>query len=108
MMKLYLSQINSYLKESESTVLECNLISSDSNSYSLILDDSCLYPEGGGQPCDLGYIDENEVLSVELVSNGLQVIIKKEYLIGTKVICKVNWNRRYDFMQQHTCQHLLR
>ena len=75
--------------------------------WSLILDDSCLYPDGGGQPCDFGRVGDAKVLRVDTTPAGLQVIVDREFQIGEKVTCRVDWDRRYDFMQQHTCQHLL-
>lgn len=115
-MKLYLSQRNSYQQTSENVVLDCYPLNSSSTGtttatdsyYGVILDDSCLYPEGGGQPWDLGTLDDQEVFAVEITSKGLQVMVKQPVAIGSTVISKVDWNRRYDFMQQHSCQHLLR
>jgi hypothetical protein len=119
-MKLFASQLNSYQQQSEDLVLDCFPIQNHTNSasfvassespvtYGVILEDSCLYPEGGGQPWDLGTIDGHDVVSVESTPKGLQVIVKHPFPIGSRVVCKVDWNRRYDFMQQHSCQHLLR
>jgi alanyl-tRNA synthetase len=119
-MKLFASQLNSYQQLSEDLVLDCfplqNSISHSPSStehaatdtYGVILEDSCLYPEGGGQPWDLGTIDDHEVLSVEMTPKGLQVTVKHPFSVGSRVVCKVDWDRRYDFMQQHSCQHLLR
>jgi alanyl-tRNA synthetase len=105
-MKLYTSQINSYLRQSENLVLHCHPL--EDGVFGVILDDSCLYAEGGGQPWDLGSIDNHEVLRVEIVPEGLQVAVKHSFPIGSTVTCRVDWERRYDFMQQHSCQHLLR
>lgn len=123
-MKLFASQLNSYQQQSDDLVLDCfplqtpKATSPPSSSsgesagcgetYAVILEDSCLYPEGGGQPWDLGTIDNQEVLSVEMTSKGLQVMVKHPFPIGSRVVSKVDWERRYDFMQQHSCQHLLR
>jgi alanyl-tRNA synthetase len=105
-MNILSCQRDSYLRESESRVLSCLRIG-DKEEFCLTLDDSCLYPEGGGQPYDLGSVNDAAVLRVEVASQGLQVVVNKEFDVGEKVVCKVDWDRRYDFMQQHTCQHLL-
>jgi misacylated tRNA(Ala) deacylase len=66
-----------------------------------------LFPEGGGQPNDTGYIDEVKVYNVQ--RRGLQHIhfTKEPVEVGKKVTLKVDWERRFDHVQQHSGQHLL-
>lgn len=100
-------QRNAYLREGTSLVLACEQIP-DKNSYSVILDDSVLYPEGGGQPYDLGSVNGITVLRVSkaAATAGVEVELPSPVEVGATVKCVVDWERRYDFMQQHTAQHL--
>jgi alanyl-tRNA synthetase len=70
------------------------------------LDQTCFYPEGGGQPCDLGRIGTTNVLDVQ-ISDGTITHTTDAEPMGPELSCRVDWTRRYDHMQQHTGQHLL-
>ena len=39
-------------------------------------------------------------------SEGVRVVVRAPVEAGTQVECNVDWERRFDLMQQHTCQHL--
>ena len=70
------------------------------------LDRTAFYPTSGGQPFDLGSlggIAVNEVIDEE---DRIAHVIASP-LGATEVEGVVDWERRYDHMQQHTGQHLL-
>ncbi|WP_238655837.1 alanyl-tRNA editing protein [Paenibacillus piscarius] len=70
------------------------------------LAETAFYPHGGGQPCDTGYIGELSVLDVVLEDK--EVFHKVAQLPEqTEVHCRLDWDRRFDHMQQHSGQHLL-
>lgn len=70
------------------------------------LAETAFYPHGGGQPCDTGYIGELQVLDVVLEDQ--EVLHKVAQLPEqTDVHCRLDWDRRFDHMQQHSGQHLL-
>ncbi|WP_339248648.1 DHHA1 domain-containing protein [Paenibacillus sp. FSL R10-2796] len=72
----------------------------------VLLEETAFYPHGGGQPCDLGAIQGIPVLDV--ISEEELVLHKLERLPnGESVTCQIDWNRRFDHMQQHSGQHLL-
>jgi alanyl-tRNA synthetase len=76
------------------------------DGYYVVLEETAFYPHGGGQPCDVGHINGIPVLDV--ISEEDEVLHKLESLPEeTKVTCQVDWNRRFDHMQQHSGQHLL-
>lgn len=101
-------QRDSYAVESISRVVACiKSEAQDCSTYHVTLEDSVLYPEGGGQPWDLGSVNGINVEKVVKCSGGNKQIVvdlKEPVEIGADVVCKVDWNRRYDFMQQHTAQ----
>lgn len=67
---------------------------------------TAFYPEGGGQPYDTGEIGGIAVL--EVLKDGEEVLHKVERLPETKEVhCRIDWERRFDHMQQHSGQHLL-
>jgi alanyl-tRNA synthetase len=72
----------------------------------VILEETAFYPHGGGQPCDLGTIQDIPVLDV--ISEEDLVLHKLERLPDDlSVTCQIDWKRRFDHMQQHSGQHLL-
>lgn len=78
----------------------------DDNGYYAILDRSCFYPEGGGQPADTGTIGEMEVLDVQTIEGEIRHYTS-ELLEKGRYTAAIHWQRRFDHMQQHTGQHLL-
>jgi alanyl-tRNA synthetase len=70
------------------------------------LDRSAFYPESGGQPADTGLLGSARV--VDVVDEGGRVahVIDGPLEPGT-VSGTIDWDRRFDHMQQHTGQHLL-
>jgi len=72
----------------------------------LILDQTCFYPESGGQPCDKGTINEAEVLKV-LEDEARIIHLLTGDISSDKVTGKIEWQTRFDHMQQHSGQHIL-
>lgn len=77
--------------------------------------DSVLFPEGGGQHSDHGFISPlgvkgTSAIPIENIQrHGLRCIhfSQTPLEVGTKVRQTVYYARRWDLMQQHTGQHLL-
>jgi len=72
----------------------------------VVLDRSCFYPEGGGQPADKGIIGETEVTDVQNVDGEIRHYTARALEKGDYT-ATIDWQRRFDHMQQHTGQHLL-
>ncbi|WP_433750892.1 alanyl-tRNA editing protein [Paenibacillus amylolyticus] len=72
----------------------------------IMLAETAFYPHGGGQPCDLGRIDGIAVLDVNIEDGEVWHKLERAPK-QTKVQCELDWERRFDHMQQHTGQHLL-
>ncbi|MBR5309715.1 MAG: hypothetical protein IKU42_01155 [Oscillospiraceae bacterium] len=95
---------NAYLTEFDASVLSCE---ETENGFSVILDSTAFFPEGGGQFSDIGTLDEAEVLDVQEDKEGIiRHIVKTPLEPGKTVHGKINWNRRFDFMQQHSGEHI--
>ncbi|MCL7453775.1 MAG: DHHA1 domain-containing protein [Anaerolineae bacterium] len=74
----------------------------------VVLDRTAFYPTGGGQPHDTGSLDGVQVQEVvERAEDGAVVHILTAPLEAEQVEAEVDWQRRFDLMQQHTGQHIL-
>lgn len=102
MEKLY--YIDQYIKEFTAEIEE--IIEKD-NKFHVVLDKTAFFPGGGGQPCDLGFIEEHEVLETYEDEGNIYHVVSKKPIKIHKVKCKIDWNRRFDYMQQHLAQHTL-
>jgi alanyl-tRNA synthetase len=93
---------DSYLTEFSARVLERR-----ADGCSLILDRTAFYPASGGQPHDLGSIDGVPVVNVEEDEHERIVHTTAAPVLADNVTCRLDWQRRFDHMQQHSGQHLL-
>ncbi|MBQ7196917.1 MAG: hypothetical protein IJS40_05865 [Synergistaceae bacterium] len=98
--KLYYE--NLYAREFDTEIV--NQFERD-GKFHVILNKTLFFPSGGGQPCDTGFIDGVEVLEV-LERGGEIVHVLAEELENKKVHGVLNWERRFEFMQQHLGEHL--
>ncbi|MFD3165946.1 DHHA1 domain-containing protein [Herpetosiphon sp. NSE202] len=71
------------------------------------LDRSAFYPEAGGQPADHGWINGVAVVDVQIDEQDVIWHTLAEPIEATSVECRLDWQRRFDHMQQHHGQHLL-
>ena len=72
----------------------------------LVLDRTCFYPGGGGQPPDKGWIAEQPLLEITETADGIIHWVAADP--GTEQVdCRLDWALRLDHMQQHTGQHIL-
>jgi alanyl-tRNA synthetase len=71
-----------------------------------VLEDTILYPEGGGQPADRGALNGVAVLDVQRQDGAIRHILAAPVGEGPADV-RLDWDRRFDHMQQHTGQHLL-
>jgi misacylated tRNA(Ala) deacylase len=98
-----LYQTDSYLKEFDAIV-----INSIPEEKAILLDRSAFYPGGGGQPNDVGTINDLAVVKVRKVGdNVLHIIDGDPPPVGTKVHGVIDWARRYKLMRTHTAMHIL-
>jgi alanyl-tRNA synthetase len=94
---------DSYVKEFKASILEKR---EEKGKKILVLDKTYFYPEGGGQPYDTGTIGGEKVINV-YEKEGVVYHVVEQFPQGDEVFCEIDWERRFDHMQQHTGQHLL-
>ncbi|MEW6336337.1 MAG: alanyl-tRNA editing protein [Acidobacteriota bacterium] len=92
-----------YRTELEVAVVEAG---EDTGRPFAVLDDTILYPEGGGQPADRGWLDEVAVVDVRRSGDAIRHHLERPVPPGPARL-RLDWARRFDHMQQHTGQHLL-
>ncbi|MDX2040607.1 MAG: DHHA1 domain-containing protein [Acidobacteriota bacterium] len=98
---------DSHLSRFDAQVVEAVEINA---RQAVILDQTAFYPEGGGQPCDTGTLNEVPVVEVQVGDNEriLHFLANGSTLaVGTNVVGEINWLRRREMMQQHTGQHII-
>lgn len=79
---------------------------SHKNQPALILEQTCFYPESGGQPSDKGSINGIEVTGVIEVDGNIIHILDRD-VESNEIHGKIAWETRFDHMQQHAGQHVL-
>ncbi len=120
--KLYYQ--DAHLRACTAVVQECRAVK---GHYEIVLDRTCFYPEGGGQPGDLGVLslqgaDPYTAGSCSIDSgDGNRIRIydthEKDGLIlhyaeqpippGTAVTAELDWPHRFGLMQQHSGEHMI-
>ena len=99
--KLYYA--DPFLKEFTATVLDCQ---AGKNGYTVTLDRTAFYPEGGGQPADHGTLDGAAVTDVHEKNGVILHNVDRAVEIGKTVAGAIDWGRRFDHMQQHSGEHI--
>ncbi|MGE7999634.1 alanyl-tRNA editing protein [Lysinibacillus sp. NPDC093190] len=94
------------LREFRATVINSGT-DKDGRNY-VVLSNTAFYPTGGGQPHDTGTLNDIKVIDVEKINDEIRHYIQdgSSTLTG-EVHGKLNWQRRFDHMQQHAGQHIL-
>ena len=95
---------NSYLTEYDSQVLSCE---KQDKGYAVVLSDTIFYPEGGGQKCDTGYLDDVRVFDVQERNDKVIHWCEAPLETGKTVHGRIDWTERFDHMQNHTGEHIV-
>lgn len=100
-----------YIREFDSRVLK--IISCEDKFY-VVSEKTCFFPEGGGQPSDIGLLyfpnGQLKVVDTQAVDDiilHIAVPVSGHAREGELVHGIINWNLRYNMMKHHTCSHLL-
>lgn len=97
-----------YERDPKCTRLECAVLERgvDAGRPFVVLTDTILYPEGGGQPADHGTLNGTPVVDVQRIDGTVRHFLS-DPIDDADVLIELDWERRLDHMQQHTAQHLL-
>lgn len=84
------------------------IVSVDDNK--IILDQTCFYPQGGGQVGDTGQIQELRVIDTQKRPDGevVHILEKQAGLSSGQIVeCGIDWDRRYRIMRLHSASHVM-
>ena len=102
MEKLY--EENPFLTHFSATVESCV---QGKKGWDVILDQTAFYPEGGGQPYDVGTLGGVQVLEVHEREDRVVHTCDAPLEVGTMVAGEIDWDRRFDLMQHHSGEHIV-
>ena len=88
-----------YAREFDAEVISCQ---KGKKGYEVVLSDTAFYPEGGGQPAE-----QVNVLDVKRRNGEILHITDAPLEPGMTVHGVLDWERRFDHMQQHSGEHIL-
>lgn len=99
-------------KEFEAEVL--GVVEKDGKN-TLVCDKTVFYPEGGGQPSDVGTISvDGAVVNINYAEKVNNVVLHHvdgdvdlDNFVGKKVEGKIDWNRRITLARHHSATHLI-
>ena len=115
MKKLYYEDV--HMTEFEATVTECTY-DEKKKIYKVVLDQTAFFPEEGGQVADKGTISYTPqemglepthlpLLDAHIKNDIIYHYVEQEIPVGTLVKGNVDWAQRFDFMQQHSGEHII-
>lgn len=102
MEKLYYEK--PYACEFEAEVISCE---EGKEYYEIVLKETAFYPEGGGQPSDTGRLDDANVIKVQEKNSQIIHYTDSPLEKGALVIGRLDWDRRFLNMQQHSGEHIV-
>ncbi len=104
MRKIFYEDIN--ITEFEAQVVSCEY-DEKKKLYKVVLDATAFFPEEGGQSADVGTLAGQEVKDVQIKEDIIYHYVEQAVEVGSTVAGKVDWNQRFDYMQQHSGEHIL-
>lgn len=75
--------------------------------WDVVLDQTAFYPEGGGQPHDLGTLGGASILEVHEREGHVVHTCDRPLELGSQVEGDIDWSRRFDLMQHHSGEHIV-
>lgn len=95
---------DSHRTEFTAKVISCEEVK---DGYRVVLDQTVFFPEGGGQYADTGMLGNTEVTDVHEKNDVIYHTTKAALEVGSEVTGKINWDERFEKMQQHTGEHIV-
>lgn len=100
--KLY--YLDAHQKTFTAAVLSCV---PGKHGYDVVLDRTCFYPEGGGQPGDTGSLSGVCVTDTHERGDEIVHFCDAPLAVGETVEGAIDYDRRFSFMQLHSGEHIL-
>jgi alanyl-tRNA synthetase len=97
---------DSHMKEFEARVLSCEACE-EGGGFWTVLDQTCFFPEGGGQYADTGYLGETKVVDARERDGIVYHRTEAPLEPGELVRGRIDWEERFEKMQQHTGEHIV-
>lgn len=94
---------DAYRQEFTGRVLACEALE---KGYRLVLDETLFFPEQGGQSPDKGTLNGIPVLDVQIKDGVIYHTTEEAIPVGTEVTGKIDWEHRFNNMQQHSGEHI--
>lgn len=85
-------------------VLRCQ---EGTDGFRVLLDATAFYPEGGGQPGDTGTLGDVTVVDTREEGGEIVHLCREPLPVGDTVEGRIDYDRRFGFMQQHTGEHMI-
>ena len=104
MRKLFYENIN--ITDFTATVLSCEPVE-EKKLYRVLLNATAFFPEEGGQSADKGTINDIPVLDVQMENDLIYHYVAEEIPAASTATGHVDWTQRFDFMQQHSGEHIV-
>lgn len=98
---------DAYLRDFEAVVLDVVTAGDGGTRRAALLDRTAFYPTSGGQPFDTGTLGDARVIDVVDREDGAVLHVLDGTLAPGPVRGTLDWDRRFEHMQQHTGQHIL-
>ncbi len=95
---------DAFLREFDAAVVSCEPVK---GGWAVVLDRTAFYPEGGGQPADHGTLGGAKVLDVHEKNGVITHTCSDQLSVGETVRGRLDWERRFDHMQQHSGEHIV-
>lgn len=88
-------------------VAELEDVQEKDDKFHIILNKTAFFPGGENQDCDLGYIENEEVIDVYDENGRIYHVLEKKPIKIHKLKCEVDWPRRKDNIDQGLGHHIL-
>ena len=93
-----------YIRRFTSRVVSCRR---GKDGWIVTLEGTAFYPEGGGQPGDRGVLGGAAVADTRELDGEVVHLCTSPLAPGEEVCGEIDWPRRFDFMQQHSGEHIV-
>lgn len=98
---------DAFAKDFTAKVISCDEVVRDEKKlYRVVLDRTLFFPEQGGQTSDIGMLDNISVVDVQIENDVIYHFCQGGFLIGEEVHGVIDWDHRFNNMQQHTGEHI--